>query len=140
MSCLTPAWLSQVRSAPTSIDVAYQACRSELVADLGPGFQGLTVADEFAIYVSLVAYQLAPYGSSLTLDLAGLLAEDALDCDNYVALAYQLYRPGPGRSSSSAGRAGRSAIMPSSTCRPTVRTICRSTRRSHWSARRASTR
>lgn len=90
--------LAAVRALPSTIEDAYLDCRAELLSDLGAGFSDLDDADTFAIFVSIVAYHLAPYGNSTTHDLNELLAEAAMDCDNYVALTYHLYQLGSANS------------------------------------------
>lgn len=85
-------WLSQasrdaIMANLTSIETAYQAVKQPIMS-LFP-----TQPEDhirFAV-CALISFDLKPYANSETFTLKELIQEDGLDCDNYVALAWQFF-------------------------------------------------
>lgn len=91
MPYLSSANLAAITATPEVIAGCYANTRSAFVSDLGPAFAGQCEDHLRLAFCSVVAFDLKPYGASLALSLRDLLAEDALDCDNYVRLAWHLF-------------------------------------------------
>jgi len=91
LTCLTEPIASAVRVEPdTGVATAWHACQAEFRAKVSA--LGLTPVQEKLAFASILAYALAPYGSSVATSLNDLLADDALDCDNYALLTGYLAR------------------------------------------------
>jgi hypothetical protein len=91
------AWLSEashnsILLAPETVWYIYSLSRPSLVASLGPAFSGQCEDHLRLAFCALAAFDLKPYGACVAHDLAGLLGAPALDCDNYVGLAWHLFR------------------------------------------------
>lgn len=91
MSYLSASTLSYLMSNPEGIGSCYNNTRSAFLADLGDVFANQCEDHLRLAFCSVVAFDLKPYGGSTARSLRDLMAEDALDCDNYVALAWQLF-------------------------------------------------
>jgi hypothetical protein len=84
LKCLDKPTVERIRSDPNSLMTAYSACHQELSERLKNfGFDEWGMKASFA---ALSAHAMAPYGPSIKLELADLLAEQHLDCDNYAVL------------------------------------------------------
>jgi len=84
LKCLDGSTVEKIRSDPSTLTVVYSDCHHELserLASFGFDEQGLKAA-----FAAISAHAMAPYGSSQKFDLADLLREQHLDCDNYAVL------------------------------------------------------
>lgn len=91
------AWLSvashnSILTAPETVRDIYTLARPAMVSSLGPAFSGQCEDHLRLAFCSILAFDLKPYGPCVVHDLAALLAAPALDCDNYVGLAWHLFR------------------------------------------------
>jgi len=89
LTCLTPQLVEGVR-ATKSIEAAFRRCEVDLSRALGPEFSHLERADLRAVFATLVAHRMAPYGPSRAVEFDALLAAPALACDNYMLLTAYL--------------------------------------------------
>jgi hypothetical protein len=92
------AQLDSVRSNPARIRDLYSSEFPRYSTALGPAFADAFEEHLELSFCSLFSYESAPYGNSTAIELDALLAEKALDCDNYCALAWRLFlvmRPSP---------------------------------------------
>lgn len=84
-----------IREHPTNqTRKAFDACRDEIAREVP---YARSTLKQRAILTHLVAYEMAPYGSSTHSDLRGLLAERFLNCGSYGVLAYRLHRSAWGK-------------------------------------------
>jgi hypothetical protein len=84
LQCLDKSTIEKIRRDVGSLGTAYSACRDELSKRLSSFHldeNGLKAA-----FAALAAHAMAPYGNSEKLELAELLQEQHLDCDNYAVL------------------------------------------------------
>ncbi len=79
-------------ATPETITSLYASTREAFIADLGPGFIGQAEDHLRLAFCSVVAFDLKPYGESTALSLRDLMSASLLDCDNYVALAWRLFK------------------------------------------------
>ena len=95
-TCLNPARVEAVRADPTHAGAVFRACRAAVRADARGA--GIPTGDQQlrAVFAAAIANRFAPYGNSVALRLDDLVDEPRLDCDNYVALTYHLYRAAGG--------------------------------------------
>lgn len=85
LACLTPDRLAGVRADPhQGVAASYAACEGEVSRKLAS--LRLTEDQKRVAFVSFLAYALAPYGPSRSVTLEDLLADPAMDCDNYALL------------------------------------------------------
>lgn len=84
LSSLTDNKITTIKDDPSRINSIFESCKDELRADLGSSFSDLNNDELFCVFSCLVAYRLAPYGKSKTLDFNQILHEPALACDKYV--------------------------------------------------------
>jgi hypothetical protein len=75
----------------------FGACRAAIARELRAS--GISPQGEAprAVFAMALAHRFAPYGPASSVRLADLLRYDVLDCDNYIALAFHLYRRAGGR-------------------------------------------
>jgi hypothetical protein len=92
LDTLTAARIELVRKNPAAIRDVYVACRGELAEDLGDDFADLSEEDRQLVFCMVVAYSMAPYGTSDAIELRDLLASPSLHCGNYPILLAELYR------------------------------------------------
>lgn len=85
--CLTPELVEQIRMNPPQVTTAFTECADELRGMFGAKSTLLNDDDLYAIFVSLVAYEMAPYGPSAGSDLDDLLQQPYLNCRTYALLA-----------------------------------------------------
>lgn len=91
MSYFTACEHSALIADPAYITTLYQTHRSRFIADLGSGFAA-EIEQHFKFgFCGLVAFDLKPYGASIAVEMADLLAAPALDCDNYAVLMWRLF-------------------------------------------------
>lgn len=83
---------SALLATPEIITSLYNSTRAAFVSDLGPGFSGQAEDHLRLAFCSVVAFDLKAYGPSTALSLRDLLAAPQLDCDNYCALAWRLFK------------------------------------------------
>lgn len=84
-----PEIVSAMQSG-AGIDAIYNECLPS-IQDAFPG--SAFSADNYrAIFATVAAYSAKPYGGSQALYLDDLLAEDAIDCDNYALLTQYIYQ------------------------------------------------
>jgi hypothetical protein len=81
--------LNLIRSDPSAIAGLYGTHGGQFAARLP--YTDQPEAHLRLAFCGLLAYELAPYGSSTAVTLEALLAETVLDCDNYCLLAWQLF-------------------------------------------------
>jgi hypothetical protein len=81
---LTSADVAAIRADASKMAAVFAKCKTELSTDLG-----FTLSDPelYAVFCTLVSNRMAPYGPSSAHDLAALLKEPKMDCDNYMMLA-----------------------------------------------------
>lgn len=92
MSYFTSAEHAAIIADPTSISALYATHRNRFRSDLGSGFAAeIDVHIKFG-FCGLVAFDLKPYGGSVAVEMADLLAAPALDCDNYAVLTWRLFK------------------------------------------------
>jgi len=91
MSYLSAASQADIIANPETITSYYGQCRVSFVASLGTSFAGQCEDHLRLAFCSVVAFDLKPYGSSASRGLKALMADAALDCDNYVSLAWELF-------------------------------------------------
>lgn len=98
MPYFTSAEHAALIADPTTIAWLYNAHKARFKADLGTGFAA-EIEEHFEFgFCGLVAFDLKPYGGSVAVQMADLLAAPALDCDNYAILMWRLFnilRPNP---------------------------------------------
>ncbi|MHB8073342.1 hypothetical protein [Desulfosporosinus fructosivorans] len=83
--------LNSIRQNPSSINATFVNAQNTLRLGLGSKFNTLNSNDLFAVYSSIIAYNIAPYGNSVATKLSDLLKEPMLDCDNYALLTTELF-------------------------------------------------
>lgn len=96
MSWLSQNSLNSINANLTSLEGIYQAVKPGLVSSLGVNFSSQPDDHIRFMFSAFVAFDLKPYANSMAFSLRDLMAEDALDCDNYVRLAwyfFQIMRP-----------------------------------------------
>jgi hypothetical protein len=86
--------IEAIRVDPSSIADSFQLFKNEVNGNLVIPFSTLSEEELFVVYCSIIAYSLAPYGNSDARELADLLQEDSLDCDNYCYLTRYLFVEG----------------------------------------------
>jgi len=86
----TQAELESVVAEPVEIFDLYYSKVQQVKLIMGPSFNQVNENGWKVIFATLVSYYLKPYGSSQAQTLEELLAEDVLDCDNYLALTCYL--------------------------------------------------
>ena len=86
--------IETIRSNPSSIADFFPIFKNEVSERLIIPFSTLSEEELFVVYCSIVAYSLAPYGASVAKELADLLQESVLDCDNYCLLTRYLFIEG----------------------------------------------
>lgn len=92
MSYLAAASLADITARPERISAHYDLARSTFISNLGAGFSAQCEDHLKLAWCAVVAFDLKPYGPSTVHDLPGLMAAPALDCDNYVSLAWRLFK------------------------------------------------
>lgn len=99
MSYFTSATHAQVIASPESISTIYESAKAQFKSDLGAGFAA-EHEDMFKLGLcAIMAYDMKPYGACTVLTLPELLDAPALDCDNYCALTWLLFKQMRPRSS-----------------------------------------
>ena len=86
--------IERIRKNPSSMYDSFQAHRDPMERRLGAMFRDLSEDELYVIYCSLVAYGMAPYGPSNSVDLVGMLQERYLSCGNYPVLTMKLAEAG----------------------------------------------
>lgn len=84
-----------ITADPSAISDIYFSERARFISDLGVGFVNETEDHYRLAFCSLVAYDHVPYGSgggSASDPLTALLSRESMDCDNYVTVAWRLFR------------------------------------------------
>ncbi|MGH6770534.1 MAG: hypothetical protein ACRECO_16090 [Xanthobacteraceae bacterium] len=99
VSYFTAAEHAALESDPSTIAALYAANRTRFISDLGSSFAGEIEEHRKFGFCGLVAYDSRPYGTSIIIkDLPSveavkyLLTASHVDCDNYCALAWHLFR------------------------------------------------
>ena len=87
MAFFTSQELSDVTSDPNNITTIYQNRKAQLQAQMS-AFSGINSNGWKVIFAGLMAHEIKPYGASTALTLEDILAEPAIDCDNYIALTH----------------------------------------------------
>jgi hypothetical protein len=93
--------LLQIRQDPSRFDDYYWMYAGQVSRELGFRFSSLTDEGKMAVFATIVAYQMKPYGFNATLvnmdhdaTLARLLAAPQMACDRYCYFAMMLYERG----------------------------------------------
>jgi len=100
MSYTPQTVLSALQTDPATIRGHWQTTKVQFKSDLGPSFAAQCDAHVALAMCCIVAFEYRPYGASLARTLVNLLNAPQLDCDNYVALAWELFNilyPHPGQ-------------------------------------------
>lgn len=82
--------LNSVQFGPNNIVPLYESRIGELKESMGESFKAVNENGWKVIFSSLVAHELKPYGSSVSVTLDDILNDDVLDCDNYLILTAYL--------------------------------------------------
>lgn len=90
-------WLSHATHCaiiddPQIIPGLYASTRVSFLNSLGSGFAAQCEDHRKLAWASVVACDLKPYGNSGAQTLPALLAAPVIDCDNYVCLAWHLFK------------------------------------------------
>lgn len=94
VNSISPSCIDNIRADPSSISDFFPIFKNEIQNALHFPLSVLSDEELFAIYCSIVAYSLAPYGRSQSIELPELLLDEALDCDNYCLLTRYLFVEG----------------------------------------------
>ncbi len=79
-------------ASPSSIASLWTAHQARFRTDLGSGFAAEIDEHLKLAFCAMVAHDLKPYGACTVIDLPGMLASTVLDCDNYAALTWHLFK------------------------------------------------
>jgi len=92
MSYFTATQHNAIVSDPSYVSTLYAAERNRFLSDLGSGFAA-EIEEHYKLgFCALLAFDLKPYGGSVAVTMADLLAAAALDCDNYAILTWRLFK------------------------------------------------
>jgi len=88
---IDPAVVEAVRADPSALEHCYRVFRKDARAALPAEFAQLSDVELCAVFSICMAYSMAPYGNSTSMELDDLLSDAKLDCDNYALLAHHLF-------------------------------------------------
>jgi len=89
LACLSAADVEAIRDRPRHLRAVLRDCRRELARKVPFARPGI---ERQAVLASLVAYGMAPYGTSYALALRPLLRAEFMSCGNYGWLTFHLVR------------------------------------------------
>lgn len=92
MAFFSRASLDTILAQPASISTLYASSAAQFKSILGSAFADQPEDHIKLAFASVLAYELKPYGSSMSTTLEGLLASEGLHCGNYSNLSWRLYQ------------------------------------------------
>lgn len=91
LDCLDDGTLAAVRERPELVVDVFLTCHDELLPLLPADFTTLSTGQTFAIFLTYLAYSMAPYGPSEAMTLEEMLFADHLNGNNYPLLVAHLF-------------------------------------------------